>query len=389
MNRIIQEIDAEDRGFGHGWISGMGSLILSVMGLATVLCFWFPQWLTVAQTRSFYVQYENVIRVVLFAVLVSAFGLALLSTLLRKQKVLGFTAMAITLLATTMGGSAATYRFEAQSDVYLGLDFFLLNLIFLGVIFIPIERIFKQVNQPIFRYEWREDLFYFLLSTLFVQTLSYLSLTPSMVALAATDWATEFRGWIAAQPFVFQFLEIMFFTDLVQYWFHRTFHQVPSLWKFHSVHHSAQAMDWLAGSRMHLLEVILLRGITTLPMYLLGFAEPILYAYIFFVYLSSVFIHSNLRIPFGFLNYVITTPRFHHWHHGLEEEAIDKNFAIHFPIIDMVFGTFHLPTERWPTGYGIGGHPVPRGFWKQFLYPFSSNRPRDQNNDAPNESSPA
>lgn len=370
MNRIIQELDADDRAFGRGWISGMAALILSVIGLATVLCFWFPQWLTVAQTREFYAKYESFIRILLFLVLVTAFGLALLSTLLRKKKTLGFTAMLITLLASTMGGSAATYRSELNSNIYLGLDFFLLNLILLGVIFIPIERLFRQVNQPIFRYEWREDLFYFLISTLFVQTLTYLSLAPSMIALAATDWASGFRNFVASQPWILQFVAVMFFTDLVQYWFHRIFHQVPALWKFHAVHHSAQAMDWLAGSRMHLVEVIVLRGVTTLPMYLLGFAEPVLYAYIFFVYLLSVFIHSNLRIRFGVLSYVIATPRFHHWHHGIEEEAIDKNFAIHFPIIDMVFGTFHLPADRWPTGYGIGGHPVPKGFWKQFLYPF-------------------
>ena len=162
----------------------------------------------------------------------------------------------------------------------------------------------------------------------------------------------------------------MFLTDLVQYWFHRFFHQIPSLWNFHAVHHSTQAMDWLAGSRMHVVEVVLLRSITTLPMYVMGFAEPALYAYIFFVYLLSVFIHANIRVPFGWLQYVIATPRFHHWHHGLEEEAIDKNFAIHFPMIDMAFGTFHMPGDRWPEGYGVGGHPVPKGFIKQFVYPF-------------------
>ena len=166
----------------------------------------------------------------------------------------------------------------------------------------------------------------------------------------------------------------MFLTDLAQYWFHRTFHKIPALWKFHAVHHSAQAMDWLAGSRMHVIEVILMRSFTTLPMYVMGFAEAPLYAYVFFVYLLSVFIHANIRIPFGFLQYFIATPRFHHWHHGIEEEAIDKNFAIHFPVIDMVFGTFHMPGDRWPEGYGIGGHPVPKGFWNQLRYPFRSDK---------------
>ena len=45
------------------------------------------------------------------------------------------------------------------------------------------------------------------------------------------------------------------------------------------------------------------------------------------------------------------------------------NFAIHLPLLDRLFGTYHLP-DRWPSGYGVDGHPVPKGYWKQLLYPF-------------------
>jgi sterol desaturase/sphingolipid hydroxylase (fatty acid hydroxylase superfamily) len=63
------------------------------------------------------------------------------------------------------------------------------------------------------------------------------------------------------------------------------------------------------------------------------------------------------------------TPRFHHWHHGIEKEAIDVNFAIHFPFLDRLFGTCHWPRRRWPQGYGIPGE-MPGGYWQQFLHPF-------------------
>ena len=53
-----------------------------------------------------------------------------------------------------------------------------------------------------------------------------------------------------------------------------------------------------------------------------------------------------------------------------ELEPIDVNFAIHFPILVKLFATFHLPEEQWPNGYGVGGHPVPKGYIQQFLYPF-------------------
>ncbi len=96
-----------------------------------------------------------------------------------------------------------------------------------------------------------------------------------------------------------------------------------------------------------------------------------MYAYLVFVYFLSSLVHSNLRVNFGFLGRLLVTPRFHHWHHGIEREAIDVNFAVHFPIFDRIFGTYHLPPDgRWPSGYGIENHPIPKGFVRQFFYPF-------------------
>ncbi|MGB7346372.1 MAG: sterol desaturase family protein [Pirellulaceae bacterium] len=366
--KLTAEMDAKDRHFGSGYISGMISVVLGAVGLGAVLCLLYPQILTVADTRGLY--NVGIIRIVLHFVLLAAFGAGVMSVAMRRSRALGFAGMAIVMVAALLGGSKATSRLAIDTDVYFGLDFFLLQLVLLGMIFIPIERLCKKRDQPIFRGEWREDLFYFFVSSLFVQSLAYLSLTPAMTMLEGTAWANGLREVIASQPVVLQFFEIMFFTDLVQYWFHRAFHQVPWLWRFHAVHHSAKQMDWIAGSRMHLIEIILLRAFTTLPMYLMGFAETALYAYIFFVYLLSVFVHANIRFSFGWLQYVIATPRFHHWHHGIDKEAIDVNFAVHFPLLDRIFGSYHFPKDTWPEGYGIQGHPVPRGYWRQFLYPF-------------------
>ena len=55
---------------------------------------------------------------------------------------------------------------------------------------------------------------------------------------------------------------------------------------------------------------------------------------------------------------------------------MDKNFAVHLPWIDRLFGTFHLPGEAWPERYGIAGEPVPEGYVGQLLYPLR--RRRDQ-----------
>ncbi len=374
MGKIIEEMDSNQRQWGSGYISGMLSIFLAGVGLATVLCFMYPQFLTVSEARGHY----NVplIRLAVHFDLIVAFVLGCISVTLRSSKVLGFISMSLVLGATLLGGSQASAQLETESDIYFGLDFFVLNLIFLAVIFVPLERLFKKNEQYIFREEWREDLFYFFVGTILVQILTFLSLAPAFAILKATPWAGEFRQAVASQPGWLQFIEIMFLTDVFQYWFHRAFHEVPWLWRFHAIHHSARRMDWIAGSRMHIVETVLLRAFTTIPMYAMGFAESPLYAYIFFVFLMSKFVHSNIRFHFGILQYIIATPRFHHWHHGIEEEAINVNYAVHFPIIDRIFGTYHLPDERWPSGYGVCDDSVPSGFFKQFLYPFSRSQPK-------------
>src|SRR3546814_12330937 len=101
-----------------------------------------------------------------------------------------------------------------------------------------------------------------------------------------------------------------------------------------------------------------------------GFAPSVMQAYIGFVYVWSSLLHANVGGNFNRLGHWIATPRYHHWHHGLEREAFDVNFAIHFPWIDKMFGNFHLHKDRWPENYGIP-EDVPRDHWGQFLYPWT------------------
>jgi sterol desaturase/sphingolipid hydroxylase (fatty acid hydroxylase superfamily) len=370
------ESPKEERGWGSGWLSGTLALVLACAGLGTVLCLRYPQLFTVPQARTVYD--ERWIRPLLHLGLIGAFSLAIVSIVLRKQKVLGFTAISLVFIAVAFGGSHTQGRADLHGsvffgDVYFGLDWFLISLVLTGIVFIPIERILGAREQPIFRFEWREDLLYFLISTLMVQGLTFLSMLPATAILRQTEWA-GLRHCVGSQWVIVQFLEIMLLTDLVQYWVHRFFHEVPWLWKFHAVHHSAQVMDWLASSRMHLVDVVVLRGMTVIPMYVLGFGEPALYMYLVFVFFLSAMVHSNFRLSFGPLDALLVTPRFHHWHHGIDKEAIDINFAVHFPFLDRLFGTYHLPADgRWPSGYGIT-QALPKGFARQFLYPFRRTR---------------
>ena len=363
------EAPAEARTFGSGWISGVSALVLALAGLSMILSMSYPDLLSMPQLRQIY--QEGSFKLAVQLVLLAGFSLACINLVLRRSKVLGFSAIVIVLVTSLMGASMPAQEANAPNSL-VGLDWFVLNLLFTGVLFVPLEKLFGRLReQPLFRGEWREDLFYFLLSSLLVQSLTYLSLLPSVTVIQHTDHWAGLRQWVGSQPLWLQFIELMFLTDFMQYWFHRAFHRIPFLWGFHAVHHSARTMDWLAGSRMHIIEIIGLRGMTIIPMYVLGFQESAMHAYILLVYLYATFIHANVRFNVEWLKPYIVTPRFHHWHHGIEKEAIDVNFAIHFPLFDRLFGTYYMPSNLWPSGYGVGGHPVPNGYRKQLMYPFT------------------
>ncbi len=356
--------------FGSGWMSGVLSAALGLIGLGAVLCFHFPELLTTPEARALYP--VPWVRGLLHLVLVGAFVLGAISVTLRRNKMLGTVGVVCALVAALLGGSRVPVEGELQQGPFLGLDWFLLNLILYSIVFIPLERLFARLpEQGIFRPSWRTDLTYFFVSAVLVQVTTILTLKPAMVFF---DWAAvpSIQDTVRALPGVVQFALLMFVADFTQYWVHRTFHAVPALWRFHAVHHSADQMDWLAGSRLHLVDIAVTRGLTYVPIYVLGFADGPLFAYLVVVSAQATFIHANVRFTFGPLKWVVATPQFHHWHHAAEREAVDKNFAVHLPILDVMFGTAFLP-DRWPSAYGIsGGEPPPRGYFRQLLWPFKS-----------------
>jgi sterol desaturase/sphingolipid hydroxylase (fatty acid hydroxylase superfamily) len=358
----------EPQSFGHGWISGVFAVVLGILGLGAVLCFHYPEWLTMPQLRGRYpLPY---VRALVHVVLVAAYLLGTASVWLRRNKALGLTGIALVLIAALLGGSRVPIDRDVPAGGLFGLDWFLLNLILFSVVYIPLERLFaKHPQQPVFRKGWRTDLTYFFLSNLLVQVTTILTLGPAMVFF---DWARNARmvSWVSSAPMLLQCVGAILVADLTQYWVHRAFHASPFLWRFHAIHHSAEAMDWLAGSRLHLVDAIVTRGLTYVPIYVLGFSQSAIVVYVVVVVVQATFIHANVRWEFRAVRGLVATPCFHHWHHAAERDAIDKNFAVHSPIWDRLFGTYYLP-DRWPAQYGLAGDEhIPSGWLSQFVFPF-------------------
>jgi lathosterol oxidase len=362
-------MDARDREFrlGDGRLAGALSLALGGLSLLAVLCFRFPEWLTTPELRAVYPL--GLVRAVLVAALVLSLGLAALSLALGGRRRLGWGGLASSAAAIALGGAWVDERPVARS-AHLGLDWFVLDLLVLALVFVPLERAFALVReQRILRTGWRTDLAHFLASHLLVQVLALLTLAPAALLFGGLV-SSPLQAAVAAQPLALQVLEAILVADLFQYGVHRAFHAVPWLWRFHAIHHSSTALDWLAGSRLHLVDVVVTRATTFVPLFVLGFSEPALVAYLVFVAFQAVFLHANTRLRLRGLRWVLATPEFHHWHHAAEPEAVDKNFAVHLPVLDRLFGTAWLP-ERWPARYGIAGDPVPDGWLRQLAWPFT------------------
>lgn len=344
-------------------LTGVFSAALGAMGLAVVLCFRYPAWLTTPELRAMLPLAW--VRIVTQAVLVGAFALGVSNVVRHRRRALGLLGLALVGLAFALGGETGDPHRGAP---LLGLDWFLLDLTVTAVVFVPLERAFAlRAEQPIFRPGFRTDLAHFFVSHVSVQVMSFAAMLPARLALRYTG-SEAWQDAVAAQPLVVQFLEIMLVADLCEYWIHRAFHRVPGLWRFHAVHHSSEGMDWIAGSRIHVGEALVMRALTYVPIHWLGFELSAVYGYLVFVSFHAMLIHANVRWRFGPLAALVVTPKYHHWHHAIEPAAIDKNFALHFPWLDRLFGTQYHP-PHWPRGYGVAGFPRLGHYFAHLAYP--------------------
>ena len=355
---------------GEGKISGYLSIFLAIIVFTAVICAYFPEYLTTADFRATY-DYQ-LVRWSLLGVSVLAFAFALTSFLLSKKTGLGLLAILILAGAVLLGTNLPQADAIESKAFTIGVDWLLIDILISAVIFIPIELFLpKRENQTKFHPEWRTDLVYFLVSHLLIQLISVLVQLPSVLIFKHIG-LEGFQQWVTSVPYVPQLFMALLVADLFQYTGHFLFHKIPFLWRFHAVHHSTKNIDWLAGSRTHFVDLIAVRALSFIPIYACGFSTSVFATYVVIVSIQAVLAHANTRINFGFLKYVFVTPQYHHWHHSAQVEAYDKNFAIHFPFIDMIFGTYYPMGDRWPEETGLGDVQFPKGFAKQFIYPFTN-----------------
>lgn len=161
--------------------------------------------------------------------------------------------------------------------------------------------------------------------------------------------------------------------DFLRYWLHRASHNTMFLWRLHAVHHSPDKLYWLNVGRFHPLEKALQFFLDNLPFLLLGVSAEVIALYFLFYAVNGFFLHSNISLRYGVLNYVLNTAELHRWHHSVSLAEANHNFGNNTIIWDLLFGTFFLPKNRQVGRLGNNNKQFPQPFIKQLLAPFSKN----------------
>lgn len=366
LNQLYRQHGHLPRGIGK--VSGVLAYSLAVLCLLGVIAFHFPEYLSTPELRKNYS--VDVLRGVMLAAMILSGGIALANMVLGRYRWLNLFTVAIILLTAAFGGPFVPVGAFPVGTAYIGLDWFILDLLKSMLIFILLEKLLPlHRGQPVFRQEWLTDFVHFAFNHFLV----------GLALFIVNFLIHRFFGWmiyaplqnaVQGMPFLLEVLACVLVADLVQYATHRGYHEVPFLWRFHAIHHSAPVMDWLAGSRQHFFETIVTRVSILGALFVLGFSQEVMNVYIIIVGVQAVLNHSNVKLPWGPLRYLIVTPEFHHWHHSSDRVALDRNYAAHFSFIDYLLGTAVKSERALPEKYGVLGDYMPEGFLRQQAFPF-------------------
>src|SRR6188508_2149942 len=211
-----------------------------------------------------------------------------------------------------------------------------------------------------------------------VQLLLPLALTWT-VAWLAQSWILEQSArlaiWPNEWPIIAQLALKIVAGDFLRYWLHRAAHTWTPLWRLHAIHHAPEKLYTTNVFRFHPAEKALQFLCDTLPFMLVGIGTEVLAYYFVFYAVSGLLQHSNSDLKLGWLNYVVSGPEVHRWHHSRHVAESNNNFAHSFVVWDLLFGTYFRPRDRAVEDLGLRSRDYPRRFAEQLSAPFARGAP--------------
>ena len=237
-------------------------------------------------------------------------------------------------------------------------------LVISALILIFLERKFPyRKGLPIFREGFWVDLFWYT----FIQSF-FLKILIFDYIIYPLDLHFKLSTWhlVTNWPIIAQVLFFLVTHDFYIYWFHRWQHNSKILWRTHEAHHSNKEVDWLSGSRSHVMEIIINQTIEFAPIIFLG-ANPIIVTIKALIdAMWGMFIHSNLDVNLGKFKKIINGPEMHLWHHADYKQVFFSNFSTKFSLWDWLFGTAYLPGIK-PEKYGLY-YEYPKDYFVQHIF---------------------
>ena len=240
---------------------------------------------------------------------------------------------------------------------------FCILISFVGI-FIFLERKYPYTKgYPFFRDGfWIDLVWYTLIQSFFLKILIF----DYIIQPLDVKFNLSSLRLVSEWPIVWQVLFFLIMHDLYIYWFHRWQHNNKILWRTHEAHHSVTQVDWIAGSRSHVVEIIINQTIEFAPIILLG-ANPMVVpikACIDAVW--GMYIHSNIDVKSGKWQYFINGPEMHQWHHAKGREVFYSNYSTKFAFWDWMFGSAYLPDKK-PLDFGLY-YRYPKDYFFQHIF---------------------
>lgn len=202
---------------------------------------------------------------------------------------------------------------------------------------------------------------YVLLATFFTGVAAWWEGSASAIAVLGDFWAS-------ANP-ILVFIVTMLVGEFVVYWRHRIEH-LPILWPMHAVHHSDEAMTWLALLRKHPLGYLLALFVDTAPLLLLGLPVWAIAACAVVRSGWGYAIHADVPWTLGPLGKWIISPAAHRLHHIDDIELCGSNYGGVLTLWDRLFGTYIDPAPYLNCRTGVDGGS--RGFLGEVARPFQA-----------------